>query len=155
MGIAPIRFLADKAIEKDKERNLFYGASSSVYLLPTGSSNHGLLTDGVLPWGITIHKSTEDGSDGYKGMVTQLLVEQQLIDGADQIFACGPLPMYKAMAQMPELKNKAVQVSLEVRMACGRGVCYGCTLKTKGGLKRVCEHGPVFDLDDILWEELN
>ncbi|GAI99440.1 unnamed protein product, partial [marine sediment metagenome] len=54
-----------------------------------------------------------------------------------------------------KLKGKPVQVSLEVRMGCGLGVCYGCTVKTKSGLKQVCKDGPVFDLDDILWDELN
>jgi dihydroorotate dehydrogenase electron transfer subunit len=39
-------------------------------------------------------------------------------------------------------------------MGCGLGVCYGCTIKTKSGLKQVCKDGPVFQLDDILWEEL-
>ena len=152
IGIAPLRFLSDKAIEQGKKVNLLMGASSAVQLLPTESSNQGLLTDGILPWGITIHKSTDDGSDGYKGLVTELLTEQQHIGWADQVFACGPVPMYKAMAQMPELKDRPVQVSLEVVMGCGRGVCYGCTVKTKGGLKKICKDGPVFNLDDILWD---
>ncbi|GAH38889.1 unnamed protein product [marine sediment metagenome] len=39
-------------------------------------------------------------------------------------------------------------------MGCGRGICYGCTVKTKGGLKQVCKDGPVFELGDILWDEL-
>jgi len=51
------------------------------------------------------------------------------------------------------LKEKPVQISLEVRMGCGLGVCYGCTVKTKNGLKQVCQDGPVFDLEDILWDE--
>jgi len=75
---------------------------------------------------------------------------------ADQIFACGPLEMYKNMAnKYPQLKGKQVQISLEVRMGCGRGICYGCTVKTRRGLKQVCTDGPVFYLDDILWEELS
>lgn len=156
IGIAPLRFLADKAIEQGKKVNLLMGASSAIQLLPTESSNQGLLTDGILPWGITIHKSTDDGSEGYKGLVTELLTEQQHIGWADQIFACGPPAMYKDMAtKYPQLKNKPVQVSLEVMLGCGRGVCYGCTIKTKEGLKRVCEDGPVFDLYSIPWEELN
>ena len=53
------------------------------------------------------------------------------------------------------LKHRAVQVSLEVMMGCGLGVCYSCTVKTKNGLKQVCKDGPVFDLEDILWGELN
>ena len=82
-------------------------------------------------------------------------VSDVFTDWADQIFACGPLPMYKKMAQMPELKDIPARVSLEIRMGCGRGVCYGCTIKTRQGLKKVCQDGPVFDLDSILWDELN
>ena len=58
------------------------------------------------------------------------------------------------MARMPELGSKPVQVSLEMRMGCGRGICYGCTVKTNNGLKQVCKDGPVFDLDDVIWDEL-
>lgn len=84
-------------------------------------------------------------------MVTDLLPD--FAGGADQIFACGPTAMYETMAQMPELRDKPVQVSLEVRMGCGLGVCYGCTVKTRSGLRQVCKDGPVFDLDDVLWED--
>jgi dihydroorotate dehydrogenase electron transfer subunit len=58
------------------------------------------------------------------------------------------------MAQMPELREKPVQLSLEIAMACGIGVCYGCTIKTRKGLKQVCQDGPVFDLEDIIWDTL-
>ncbi|MBI2288225.1 MAG: dihydroorotate dehydrogenase electron transfer subunit, partial [Chloroflexi bacterium] len=79
----------------------------------------------------------------------------EYVDWADQVFACGPLPMYRHIDEgFPQLKNKPVQVSLEVVMGCGRGICYGCTVKTKDGLKMVCEDGPVFDLADIIWDEL-
>jgi dihydroorotate dehydrogenase electron transfer subunit len=47
-----------------------------------------------------------------------------------------------------------VQASLEVRMGCGFGVCYGCSIKTKLGMKRVCKEGPVFDIEDIIWQEV-
>ena len=107
----------------------------------------------LLPEGIRRITATDDGTLGEKGMITDLL--PRYIDWADQVFACGPVGMYQTMAQMPELKNKSVQVSLEVRMGCGRGVGYGCTIKTRQGLKKVCQDGPVFDLDDILWGELN
>ena len=154
IGIAPLRFLADEAVQQGKQTTLLLGASSAVRLLPfpEDSSNHGLLTDGILPWKINIAKVTDDGSEGYKGLVTDLIVDY--IDRVDQIFACGPSPMYKTMAQMPELKDKPVQVSLEVGMACGLGVCYGCSIRTKTGLKQVCKDGPVFNLEDILWDEL-
>jgi len=100
--------------------------------------------------------TTEDGTAGKKGMITDLLPD--FADWADQIFACGPTEMYRDMARRKQelkLEGKPVQICLEVRMGCGRGVCYGCTVKTKRGLKQVCTDGPVFDLDDILWDELN
>ena len=61
--------------------------------------------------------------------------------------------MYQAMAQMPELKNKSVQLSLEIMMGCGTGVCYGCTIRTRKGLKQVCKDGPVFEMTEILWDK--
>ena len=142
IGIAPLRFLADKAVEQGKRVNLLMGTRTKSQLYP----GH------FLPPEVEVIIATEDGTADEKGMVTDLL--PGFTGKADQVFACGPLPMYKTLAQMPELKNKPVQVSLELRMACGRGLCYGCTIKTKSGLKKVCQDGPVSDLDDILWDEL-
>jgi len=142
IGIAPLCFLAQESLTKEHRVTLLYG-TANVNRYPLH----------LLPPDLELVSSTEDGSLGNEGRVTDLLPD--FIDRADQIFACGPLPMYKAMAQMPELKNKPVQISLEVRMGCGLGICYGCTVKTKQGLKQVCRDGPVFELDDILWDELN
>ena len=141
MGVASLYFLAEETLKNGYSVTLMYG---------TAIENRYPI-DYLTP-GIKTFITTEDGTAGKKGMITDFLPDY--IDWADQVFACGPLPMYKAMAQMPELKDKPVQVSLEARMGCGRGVCYGCTVKTKGGLKQVCQDGPVFDLADILWNEL-
>ncbi len=84
-------------------------------------------------------------------MITECLPDY--VSQADQIFACGPTPMYRSLKDMPELKNRPVQISLEVRMACGFGVCYGCTVKTTSGLKQVCQDGPVFELNEIIWQD--
>jgi dihydroorotate dehydrogenase electron transfer subunit len=65
--------------------------------------------------------------------------------------------MYETMARMPELKEKPVQLSLEIMMGCGTGACLGCTIKTRGGLRQVCKDGPVFNMEDlegINWGEL-
>jgi len=138
IGVAPLYYLADNAVKDEKQVTLLYGtASKSRYKVPLG---------------VTEVAATEDGSVGYRGMVTDLI--PKYLETADQVFACGPLPMYKAMAQMPELKNKMVQVSLEMRMGCGFGVCYSCTIKTRQGLRQVCKDGPVFELSDIIWEEI-
>ena len=112
---------------------------------------------------------TEDGSAGQKGKATDVLPDY--LDWANQVYACGPVDMYKAMAltldssplkgedkgedEKPiDRKLKKCQVSLEVRMGCGFGACYCCTINTKKGLRHVCRDGPVFELDDIIWQEV-
>ena len=59
--------------------------------------------------------------------------------------------MYRAMANLECLKGKSVQLSLEERMACGLGACFGCTVRTRGGPRQVCHDGPVFEMADIFW----
>jgi dihydroorotate dehydrogenase electron transfer subunit len=154
IGIAPLRFLADEAVKQRKNVTLLMGASSAVHLLPTEPNAKGLLTEGVLPFNITIAKVTEDGSEGFKGLATDVIVNY--LNRIDQVHACGPVGMYQALVkysnQFPKLKS--TQISLEVRMGCGLGVCYGCTVKTKNGLKQACKDGPVFELNNILWDTL-
>lgn len=142
IGIAPLVFLAGEAIRRGKEITLLLGAATAGQLYPSR----------LLPAGVRLVTATEDGSGGEKGMITDLLPD--FAGGADQVFACGPLPMYKTMARMPELKDKPVQISLEVRMGCGLGICYGCTVKTREGLRQVCKDGPIFNLDEVLWDKL-
>jgi dihydroorotate dehydrogenase electron transfer subunit len=141
IGIAPLVFLAEEAIKKGKRVTLLLGAPTARQLYPSK----------LLPTKVKLITATEDGSTGRKGMITEILPG---FDGADQLFACGPLPMYQTMAQMAGLKDKPVQVSLEMRMGCGLGICYGCTVKTRNGLRQACKNGPIFNLSDILWEEL-
>ena len=140
-GIAPLYFLAQEALKRKCSVTLLYGTADRKRY-------------SVSPQ-INLVSATEDGTVGHRGKVTDLL--SQYIDWADQVFACGPLSMYKDMSIKREklLKDKPVQISLEVRMGCGLGVCYGCTVKTKKGLKQVCKNGPIFDLDDILWDDLD
>jgi dihydroorotate dehydrogenase electron transfer subunit len=142
MGIAPLRFLADTAIKQHKKVTLLLGAQKAAMVFP----------DKLLPAGIQCIVTTDDGSCGIKGRTTDILPDY--LDDADMVFACGPAPMYRTMYKQKLLKDKPCQVSLEVRMACGMGVCYGCTIRTKQGLKQVCHNGPVFGFDNVLWEEL-
>jgi len=139
IGIAPLYFLAQEALKREHSVILLYGtANRNRYHVPPQ---------------IETIAATEDGSVGHRGMITDLLPEY--VDWADQIFACGPLAMYRDMAgKYPRLKHKPVQVSLEMMMGCGVGACYGCTVKTRNGLKQVCKDGPIFSLQDILWNEL-
>jgi dihydroorotate dehydrogenase electron transfer subunit len=141
IGIAPLRLLADGAVRRGLSVTLLYGTPTAAQLYPSK----------LLPK-VRLVTATEDGSVGKKGLITDFLPDFD--KEADQLFACGPLAMYQTMAGMKELKAKSVQISLEVRMGCGLGVCYGCTVKTRKGLKQVCKDGPVFELNDILWQEL-
>jgi dihydroorotate dehydrogenase electron transfer subunit len=141
IGIAPLLFLAQTALEQERLVTLLLGVATEAQLCPIH----------LIPSSVKCITATDDGSVGKRGMITDLIPEY--IDWADQVFACGPGPMYRTMVKMPELKVKPTQISLEVRMGCGFGVCYGCTVKTKTGLKQVCRDGPVFNLDDILWDE--
>jgi dihydroorotate dehydrogenase electron transfer subunit len=143
IGIAPLHFLAKEALKRGCSVTLLSGVHTAAQLYP----------ESLFPPEIRLVTVTEDGTKGKQGMVIDLLPD--FVDWADQVFACGPMPMYQEMKNLPCLNGKDVQISLEARMGCGLGVCYGCTVKTKNGLKQVCKDGPVFDLDDILWDELN
>ncbi|ADJ26218.1 Dihydroorotate dehydrogenase, electron transfer subunit, iron-sulfur cluster binding domain protein [Dehalogenimonas lykanthroporepellens BL-DC-9] len=142
MGIAPLNFLAEYAGRLRREVTLVLGARTAELLCPPG---HLADTGECLLF-------TEDGSAGTAGRVTDC--PDSHIATADQIFVCGPIPMYRALAQDARFTGRPVQVSLEVRMACGTGLCYGCTIKTTGGLRQVCSHGPVFRMDEVAWPEL-
>lgn len=87
--------------------------------------------------------TTVDGSYGVKGFVTNALN----IDYT-YVYACGPLPMLKALAEATETSG---QYSLEERMGCGFGACMGCSCKTLLGNKRICKDGPVFVKEEIIW----
>ena len=142
MGIAPLMFLAESATSKGKKVTLLLGAQKAEMVFPAN----------LLPVDIKSIVTTDDGSMGIKGRTTDILLDY--LDEADQIFACGPTPMYRTIYKNNLLKNKPCQISLEVRMACGMGACYGCTIKARQGLKQVCHDGPVFDFDDVIWDEL-
>ena len=145
MGIAPIYFLAQDAVDRGFHVTLLLGAQTDRLLYPLDR----------LPVGIELLTATDDGSGGRRGLVTSLISGP--IKTADRVFACGPAAMYRQMAEnRPALGlfDKPVQVSLEAIMGCGHGACYSCTIKTRHGLKQVCHDGPVFDLDDIVFGEM-
>ena len=100
--------------------------------------------------------ATEDGSCGTKGTVIDAINEAN-VDGA-VIYACGPMPMLKALAEYAEAHDMEAQISLEERMACGIGACLGCICKTKKkdhhtnvNNQRICKDGPVFDAKEVVF----
>jgi dihydroorotate dehydrogenase electron transfer subunit len=117
--------------------------------------------------GVGVEISTDDGSYGHAGFVTELLRDKlETLDRSREIrvYSCGPHPMMKAVASICEKAGiPGCQVSLENNMACGIGVCTGCVQKIKGAAEhddsgrgwhyeRVCKDGPVFYSEDIIWE---
>lgn len=97
-----------------------------------------------------IYTTTEDGSHGEKGYVTQhsILATEKF----DKIFSCGPTPMMKAVASYANGFGIDCEVSLENTMACGIGACLCCVQDTKDGHKCVCTDGPVFNVKDLKWQ---
>ena len=107
--------------------------------------------------GIPLDCATDDGSFGFAGFVTALL-ERALEGGRpDGLFACGPDAMMKRTGRMALGLGLPAQLSLEAVMGCGFGACWGCVHRIKkddgGQWRKICEDGPVFGADEILWEE--
>lgn len=97
--------------------------------------------------------TTDDGSFGIHGFVTDAL--KDIIDKVDEVCACGPTPMLKAVAEVCRNNSKPCQVSLEERMGCGIGACLVCACKTRQGENEeyvhVCKNGPVFNAEEVVW----
>ena len=94
--------------------------------------------------GIPVMVTTDDGTLGRKGFVTDALRES----GCDYFLACGPTPMLRALHRT----GISGQLSFEERMGCGFGACMGCTCHTLVGTKRVCKDGPVFPTEEVTFE---
>jgi dihydroorotate dehydrogenase electron transfer subunit len=101
--------------------------------------------------------ATEDGSAGFKGKVSDLFsahLRKMKRQEMTYLYACGPIGMLKQLAQTIEGKGFIAQASLEARMGCGFGACWGCTARTRdpqAPYQRVCKEGPVFHLGEIDW----
>lgn len=102
----------------------------------------------------SVYLATEDGSAGTKGNVIDAIEENGLI--ADIIYACGPLPMLRALKTYAKEHGIECYVSLEERMACGIGACLGCVCKSREAdghtnvhNKRICKEGPVFLAQEV------
>ena len=131
IGIAPMLYLAKSL---DKKPDLY-----------AGFRNQGYYLDELSSFVENIHVSTEDGSEGYKGYVIDLLEPSKY----DTILTCGPIPMMKSVIKKCE-GITPVYISMEARMACGVGACLGCTINTTNGIKRVCKDGPVFKGEEVI-----
>jgi dihydroorotate dehydrogenase electron transfer subunit len=103
--------------------------------------------------------TTDDGSAGDKGLVTDVLPEAIERINAEIVYACGPMAMLAAVGEIAASRAIHAQVAVEESMACGIGVCMTCVLPVRGAdgksrLLRSCVDGPVFDARDVRWADV-
>lgn len=125
-------------------RHLLREGKHPTVLAGFNTASEVFLQDAVEGLGAPFVLATMDGSAGVKGLVTDAMPDLTFTD----VCACGPLPMLKAIMNATD---KPAQLSFEERMGCGFGACMGCTVKVRGGYKRICKDGPVLDREEVIW----
>jgi dihydroorotate dehydrogenase electron transfer subunit len=134
--------LSDEAAAKNLDVVFVMGAANET----------GLLAASELADRVEYLVATDDGSRGHHGLATEVI--RDFVQWADQIYACGPEPMYRTLRAVVEPlrinRKPSVQISVERGMACGLGACLGCVVETTHGMIASCVRGPVFELDEII-----
>jgi len=149
VGIVPLLSLAE-ALRMERGLAVFIGGKTKTDIL--------CLKD-FEKLNSNIFVATEDGSLGHRGTVIDLfLSEQERLwrGGPTPVFASGPLPMLKGLANALGPQKSLCEASFEARMGCGFGACWGCVIRTidpETPYQRVCKEGPVFNLGKIIWED--
>ena len=136
IGIAPLIYLIKRLT--DCQIDLYSGFKTVDYSVDTVEKNVK-----------NVYLSTENGQKGHKGYVTDLIDPQKY----QTVICCGPEIMMKKVINLCNDAKVPVYVSMETHMACGIGACLVCTCKTKGGNKRTCTDGPVFDGKDLIFND--
>lgn len=134
IGIAPLLYLV-KSLGKNADVFLGFKDAENAYLV-----------DEFKKYAQKTVVVTEDGSMGEKGFVTDYIDYKEY----KTVLTCGPEIMMNKIIKNSMENNVKCYVSLERRMACGMGVCLGCTVETKSGNKRACKDGPVFSSDELV-----
>lgn len=137
IGVAPLHQLC---------RDLRAAGRQVTAVLGFNTASEILLRDELAALGAEVHVATADGSAGIRGFVTDAL--QQVTPKFDYYYVCGPMPMMRAL--YPLLPDGG-EFSLEERMGCGTGLCFGCTIPTSEGPRRICHDGPVFKKNLLPW----
>jgi len=146
IGIAPLVFL-----------DQFHREKRLIFMMGFRSAKDIISPKQITGEGRGFLAATDDGTKGHHGPVTDLLEEHLRKNrGKAGVYACGPKPMLRKVAEMTRAMRMPCQVSLESHMACGLGACQGCAVKASGNSGRsyfhVCKEGPVFEAEDIDWE---
>ncbi len=149
VGSATLFFLTNALLEKGKSVTFLWGVTKKSELYGA---------DDLAQRGADVRISTEDGSAGFHGLVTDLLNKTLRTDdfGKTSIagFVCGPKGMIRQIQTIADCTDFKWQVSLEEKMACGINVCKGCAVKMRrGGYGMVCSDGPVFNLREVILED--
>jgi dihydroorotate dehydrogenase electron transfer subunit len=149
-GAAPLIPLAHRLIGLGCPVQILLGAS-------TASRLFGEMVAKRTVGSVTI--TTDDGSAGRRGLVTEPLPELIQRIGAQVVYACGPMPMLRAVAEVAQAHGVLAQVAVEEAMACGIGVCMTCVLPVRGEdgysrMVRSCVEGPVFLADRVRWSDV-
>jgi dihydroorotate dehydrogenase electron transfer subunit len=144
-GTAPLFFLATELRARGCRVDVVIGAATAGRLLDAAAAER---------LGHSLTVTTDDGSAGRRGLVTDPLPELLAATGAERVYACGPMPMLAAVSRVAAAAGVACQVAVEEQMACGTGICFSCVLPVGGRMARSCLEGPVFDGTAIAWAEL-
>lgn len=149
-GSAPMGFLAAELAARGCQVDVVFGAS-------TESKLYGVLDAKRIATNFRI--TTDDGSAGMRGRVSDAMPEVIERAGTMVVYACGPMPMLKAVAAVADRHGIVSQVSVEEDMSCGIGVCMSCVLPVVGedGVTRMvrsCVEGPVFRGQSVRWDAL-
>lgn len=149
-GAAPLFMLAEELRSRGCRVDVVLGASTEERLFSVLDAKRMAST-------LTI--TTEDGSSGSRGRVTDVMPEIMSRTGTDVVYACGPMPMLAAVTDISRQQGAHVQTAVEEAMACGIGICMTCVLPVIGDdgvtrMLRSCVDGPVFRGDRVRWDDI-
>jgi len=150
MGVAPLLFLAEELERQNlvAKTKVFLGARFKDELLCLYAFKQ---------LGFSVQCITDDGSSGQQGVVTELLRQNLITQHRPIVFSCGPGAMLKAVSSFCRQNAILCQVSMETSMACGVSACLGCAVPTTNPDRKyvhVCKNGPVFDSQEIAWDQM-
>lgn len=145
IGIFPLLFLLREMEDVNKSAFLGFRTKELIVLKDEFASASDIL-----------YLSTDDGSAGYNGFITELFEKESKTAGYEIVYTCGPMPMIRKVSEIADAVNIKCQVSLEQRMGCGIGACLVCACKTRHGdeweYRHVCKDGPVFWSNEVIFE---
>jgi len=146
VGIASVYLLAEELRQQGDEVHLLDGARTAADLV---------MLEDFQSLDLPLFIATDDGSAGFRGFITAGLGDYMRACGSSNLnfYTCGPEPMLRAVSAFACAQGIPCQVSVEARMACGFGVCLGCSVMTRDGYRLACSDGPVFEAGELVWDK--